>query len=331
MNVSSLRPTPVSVSRPDFLLRLTLLVTLLIVTALAGFLTMKSYSLTSTEAHLAWLIHYDPVEASGQQITDRTPQQWLGFIRADVSLSWQRSQTEPLLTRLYTVPLNLWSLLVGDQTVALRLSSLLWSLLALAGAISWGRVLGGWRWGLLVAVLATALLIALRLVSQLLPQTAGLALILWAGALLTHNLRGRSAALLISVVGLGLIGLLVHTLPPPEPDLDWQGAVSAWVAARPADEPALIAFADDSPLAYYDRLTPVRYGIHFDIGWRDFSADEMGALVARLDGSAAIWMLAPLEAANTQHALTALAALGYFPADSTQVTNMVFYRLVRSP
>jgi hypothetical protein len=122
-----------------------------------------------------------------------------------------------------------------------------------------------------------------------------------------HPLFERLAPFVL-VIALGVV--LGRNLSS-EPNVAWRDLVANAAATRSSEEPALIAFSDDSPLAYYNRLTPLVKGISLDIGWRDFTQAEITALVATLENNLSIWLIAPETAPVTEWALAALTEAGF--------------------
>lgn len=66
--------------------------------------------------------------------------------------------------------------------------------------------------------------------------------------------------------------------------------VQAYRAERAVEEPVITAFMDDSPLGYYQAQYDLRRGIGVDLGWRDFSDDEIERAAANL-GSQPVWLI----------------------------------------
>lgn len=200
----------------------------------------RAHSLRDGEAWLAWAIHYDPTDVTGQRWQINTLTEALRFVRDDVAQAWERLRGAPPFTWLGGMLLNGWALLAGDSEVAMRLP-LVWA-----------------------GVLAIAL--ALRL--------------------LTHpnkRLRWRAA------LPAGLAALIGLSLAQPAPA--WREIMAALAERRAADQAALVAWEPHSPVAYYDRRTPIRVGVSVDVGWRDFNVDQLADLVARFDTYDQIWLL----------------------------------------
>lgn len=197
-----------------------------------------AHSLRPDEAWLAWAIHYDPTEITGQRWQIDTLGEALRFVRDDVAQAWERLSAAPLPVRLSGMLLNGWALLAGEDEIALRLP------------LIWGALL-------LCAV-------GVRLA--------------WRGVL-------RVGAL----IPLALAALMSAPLTQPTPD--WRGFIAQVAERRAADQAAFIAWEPHSVIAYYDRRTPIRVGVHVDVGWRPFSPDELADLVVRFDTYDQIWLL----------------------------------------
>lgn len=67
------------------------------------------------------------------------------------------------------------------------------------------------------------------------------------------------------------------------------GVVASYQAERHPTEPVITVFSDDSPLGYYQAQVDLRRGIGIDLGWREFSPEEIERAVANL-GAGAVWL-----------------------------------------
>jgi hypothetical protein len=124
-------------------------------------------------------------------------------------------------------------------------------------------------------------------------MAAVVALFLFA-AVLTWLMRRlgirRPLAGKILVVTLGIIALVgavfleFSTYGPPV-----SGVVARYQAERQPTEPVITVFSDDSPLGYYQAQVDLRRGIGIDLGWREFTAEEIDRAVANL-GSGTVWL-----------------------------------------
>ncbi len=123
----------------------------------------RAHSLRPDEAWLAWAIHYDPTDITGQRWQIATLGEALRFVRDDVAQAWARLSAAALPARASGMLLNGWALLAGESEIALRLP-LLWAALLL-GAVGLRlarRGRGARRAGALIP-LALAALIGLPL------------------------------------------------------------------------------------------------------------------------------------------------------------------------
>ncbi len=111
----------------------------------------RSHSLRPDEAWLAWAIHYDPTEITGQRWQIDTLGSALRFTRDDVAQAWQRLSAAPLLTRAGGMLLNGWALLTGESEIALRLP-LVWMALLLSVLGLRGLWAARWTWRLMALV-----------------------------------------------------------------------------------------------------------------------------------------------------------------------------------
>ena len=120
-----------------------------------------------------------------------------------------------------------------------------------------------------------------------------------------------------------LAALLGWSLAQPAPD--WRGFAAAAAEQRAADQAAFIAWSADSPIAYYNRRTPIRRGVSLDVGWRAYAKAELADLAARLEAYDVVWVLvdgrgdlvqtlAALLAADASRALTYREQLADFTA-----------------
>lgn len=66
-------------------------------------------------------------------------------------------------------------------------------------------------------------------------------------------------------------------------------------ATRQPSEPVITVFRDDSPLGYYQAQMDLRRGVGIDLGWREFTPDEIAQAAAKL-GQGPVWVIAPDEA-----------------------------------
>ena len=70
-----------------------------------------------------------------------------------------------------------------------------------------------------------------------------------------------------------------------------------------------MAFDQKSPLAHYYRqdTSDIYQGIAVDVGWRDFSGEEIQEIVAAIDATISVWIIMPIGDERTAAAIDALA------------------------
>ncbi len=169
-----------------------------------------------------------------------------------------------------------------------------------------GWALNGW------ALLVGDSEIALRL-----PRVWGALGLLALGTRLlwTRRALGLPLLLLTALLGWGLM----------QPAPDWRGFTAAVAQQRAADQAAFVAWSADTPIAYYNRRTPIRRGVSLDVGWRAYTKAELADLAARLEAYDVVWVLvdgrsglvqtlAALLAADASRALTYREQLADFTA-----------------
>jgi hypothetical protein len=66
--------------------------------------------------------------------------------------------------------------------------------------------------------------------------------------------------------------------------------IEEFLVERRAAEPVITNFRDDSPLGYYQAQYDLRRGLAINLGWRDFTDEEITGVVENL-GSGPIWLL----------------------------------------
>jgi hypothetical protein len=90
---------------------------------------------------------------------------------------------------------------------------------------------------------------------------------------------------------------------------DWPGAMKAFNRSRRAGEPIIMAFDQKSPLAHYYRqdTSDIDQGIAVDVGWRDFSGEEIKEIVDAIDATISVWIIMPIGDERTAAAIDALA------------------------
>jgi len=121
----------------------------------------------------------------------------------------------------------------------------------------------------------------------------------WGGVLLI----GLAAAVVIRVVGrrnfqLAILALQVLVVIMPvlwfieSSDRTAQQLADFQSQRTPAD-PVLTFFSESSPLGYYQYRYDLRAGIGLDLGWRDFTPEELTNIAAKLDSTRPICLIAP--------------------------------------
>lgn len=75
---------------------------------------------------------------------------------------------------------------------------------------------------------------------------------------------------------------------------DWRDIIRTTTAERQLTQPMVILYPPDHPLAYYDRTERYAFGrgTVINMGWRDFSEEELARVAESLNGSDEIWMVA---------------------------------------
>lgn len=133
------------------------------------------------------------------------------------------------------------------------------------------------------------------------------------------------------VVLIALVGVFAFVLLSDAqwlPKSNWRDGVAHAATARSSEEPALVSYLASSPVAYYDRITPLRKGINLDIGWRQMTPAEIAERVRVLQNDDAIWLIAQASDPAAWDALSILLSQGYTQITySDSVNGMLFYRL----
>ena len=211
---------------------------LLFLFAIFALLTFAAASadITDAEARLLWIVR-DPERVEPASISD-TARLLARNFRAMLDRAAARDL--PL-----TVPLDLWTMLVGGSVFAARMGAVA-ALFAVALILRWIMRRLGFRKRLADILIVTAL-----------------ALISVAGALL---------------LALGSYG------PPVS------GVVASYQAERRPAEPVITVFSDDSSLGYYQAQVDLRRGVGIDLGWREFTPEEIARAAASL-GSGTVWLI----------------------------------------
>ncbi|MDQ7024970.1 MAG: hypothetical protein Q9P01_13020 [Anaerolineae bacterium] len=134
------------------------------------------------------------------------------------------------------------------------------------------------------------------------------------------------------VVFLGLLFatmLMVTILVLWADKVGWREAVINVAETRSTTEVGLTLIAPASPVTYYARFYPLTAGITIDIGWRQFTPNEIQAITTSLDNNVSVWAILDMQIASSWDALAALSnrrGVGY--RDSVEGT--IFYRFDES-
>jgi hypothetical protein len=185
------------------------------------------------------------------------------------------------------------------------------------GSIDWERLwvrsftFGILRW-MLSAALALLLYAPFLLFAEPPTRTTDVSPLLWAltlpwlvgfiGVEVVKRLVKWRPVQQLSAGGLGLVSTAALTLvllsgfiSLTPPVTNWDNAVALITQSRQPLEPLILAYAPDSPPAYYADRTSLRAGIALDVGWREFTPDEQQALLDKLDPAQAIWLVMPVD------------------------------------
>jgi hypothetical protein len=107
--------------------------------------------------------------------------------------------------------------------------------------------------------------------------------------LVSRRRRGNLLIAALSIIAIGVALQAIISAPPYY--LSTQAVVREYRFTRSLDEPVITVFRDDSPLGYYQAQYNLRRGIGVDLGWREFTSDEVERVVANM-GSGPIWVIA---------------------------------------
>ncbi|HEX2621811.1 MAG TPA: hypothetical protein VHL11_16755, partial [Phototrophicaceae bacterium] len=298
-------------SNPSISNRLTpvlLAVVLLLIAAAA--LYHQPDSVTPDEARLMWVVR-DEVK-----LQPAAPREFARTALNNVTTSLNRARTEGIFP-LYPLILKGWTWLAGDDVRATRLLTLMWLLVGLVllasflhpylqdhfTLLTW-LLLIGWFPPLVVIgrqVNALPFWFALVLLILLIGRR------IWYGKSIAQPgdisvSRGR----LIFITALLALELIAYRVLIPSPP-DWNGTIARYLVARDTLHPALTAFSPDSVAGYYAAHEPLRAGIALDLGWREFTLDEIDTIIGKLDAAAPVWVVMPIDAPITQQVMSKLS------------------------
>lgn len=111
----------------------------------------------------------------------------------------------------------------------------------------------------------------------------------------------------ILAVGAVLITQIITLLVAP-PLVDYQQTTADFLAERDPLEPLVFDIPADSIMAYYKRQLGLRSGYTLDIGWRDHSAEEIEALLGRIESATHIWLILPEYREQSQQTIQQMSA-----------------------
>lgn len=150
--------------------------------------SLQQESLWFDEAWTAWAIYYDPTAVSGQRDNINTAREITAFLRDDTLSALANIARDDVHPPFYYLLLNTWSLVMGESEFALRVVSVLWGALAIAGVIAWGRRFH-WRAGIIAGVVLATSGFFLVYTREARMYTQFLALAVWCVVLCKHYRR----------------------------------------------------------------------------------------------------------------------------------------------
>lgn len=309
--------------RPEYWLAL-----LMLAITFAGALLTAARPVDATEARLLWIVRdVQPVKPAGPRDVAR-------HTLTNIRTMLDRAQTNGYPLPVYPAVLDGWTMLVGDYAETARWLPALLVVIALAAAYATLRGLQLPALPLLALTGGPLLLLAAQPAAGMLPVTVGLLLL----AGITRRGRRRAAVrrrdasgavLLLSLLLLvGQLLPVVGWLNQVDPAADWQATLATYCATRDPLHPAVINFPPDSVPGYYDyryrRDGGLRGGIALDVGWREFSGDEISTLMDTLIQSGLpVWLVLDNQPVAEQ-VRAALIASGYTMGYSRQVAAWQF-------
>ncbi|PJF22556.1 MAG: hypothetical protein CUN56_05395 [Phototrophicales bacterium] len=119
----------------------------------------------------------------------------------------------------------------------------------------------------------------------------------WIIGVVAHSMTYRHHAkapatrhlLIPGIISLTFIsGVMLNTFLLQD-HLDWLSAIRQLNQRRDLTDVTITNYLAQHPLAYYQRHETVQQGISLDLGWRDFSPQEIDALLAHIDSP--IWLI----------------------------------------
>ncbi len=227
---------------------------------------------------------------------------------------------------LYALVASLWAWFIGEQAIVFRLPVIWAMLLGLAVVIRyrppkwlmWGAAVSApllliglvdSQTGFFLAVAAwstgafslfchkrtvrRALLYLLAVVVMLASNGAAIFVMIAHVIIYRSNLVLRKQLLPwawrlggVLLGGAALMGLLLNF-----PTNALQSHIRDMMAVRYPLEPALLFYHQQPQMLYYDRLLNFRRGIAVNVNWRDHSAEELDAILARVSQRGIIWVI----------------------------------------
>jgi hypothetical protein len=283
--------------------------------------TRLSWSLSYAESQSAWQIDYDMWQFNGQLPRPLSLRETVSMVRDDLQQAHTRLFSDGLQPPLYSVTLNLWALLVGKTALALRWVSVLWGLIALAITIRFCQRLPKRRWQIIS--LGIGILVFWQVGASITPWGLFLALcaiFVWRLLQLKNIFSRKNIA--FGVISFILVGLALPynkgIISPAPSDTDWQTLVQEWAVSRPDNTLLIRVYPPTHPLAYYERTLDLSEGITLNLGWRNFTPEEIKSVLQTLANTRSLWVIASTNHPNTQNLLTQLMAS---EIDITQTTS----------
>lgn len=281
--------------------------------------------ITPDEARLMWIVR-DVVE-----IQPAPPREFARNVRENLTSVLDRSRATGTFP-LYPLMLEGWTWLVGDSVEMARVLTVLVLLLDLVLIYRLVRRLR--------PDLALPLMVGVGIAFVLVNGTAagnGLATMLvgflpvlivlpyfLGKARLQPTIRGQVRWLTISTIV--VIALLLASSLMGGARRGWRSTLDPYLANRNPLHPALTAFAPGSVIEYYDDRFGLRRGVAVDLAWREFSQDEVNAVVEKIiPGKTPIWVIMPVDDPMTEQIISLLDE-AYTTGYSDQLNGIAFYR-----
>jgi hypothetical protein len=153
----------------------------------------------------------------------------------------------------------------------------------------------------------------------------GVVLLALLGAAVIVRLVGRFSRPLmngaLALMSIAALGVWFITPTDPMPD-----SVARYQAARARTEPTLTFGAPDSPLGYAQARYDLRAGMGIDLGWREFTTDELTEIVSKLDPTRPVWLIGAPDHPCLIAVQSALADSGRAEVDGPILGGEVVFR-----